>query len=125
MIEDVKCDRLQEEITKNVPFSDAAISLEIDKDEVLHKVKNYIMKGWPEKIKDSRLQDYYVRKGELSVYKGCIIWGSRVIVREKFQNKILQLLCGNHYGMNRMNSLARACIWFPGIDKRIEEITRN
>ena len=48
-----------------------------------------------------------------------------MIIPVKFRNKVLEELHQNHPGISRMKSLSRIHIWFPNIDKEIENIVKS
>lgn len=50
-----------------------------DKDPVLARVREYILRGWP-KMNSSEFIPYTRRQEELSTQEGCILWGGRVVV---------------------------------------------
>ena len=54
----------------------------ISRDPVCSKVKRYILQGWPAHLtkEEENLKPYYHRTDELSVERGCILWGQRVVV---------------------------------------------
>lgn len=57
---------------------------------------------------------------QLSIVDGCVYWEHKLIVPKELQPKILGLLHENHFGVERMKSLARSKFWFPSMDKMIE-----
>src|SRR6202012_5610705 len=91
-------------------------------EEILKKVMNYVKKGWPEKAKEPEV--YEKKKDELSEYHGCLIWQNRMVIPQKFQKKVMDMLHLSHYGRNRMLVLARGKVWYPGMTKDIERIVQ-
>ena len=71
------------------------------------------------------LKPYANRRTELTVEAECLLWGMRVIVPRSCQGAVLEELHTGHQGMVRMKSLARIHVWWPSIDKHIEEMVRG
>lgn len=56
---------------------------------------------------------------------GCILWGSRVVLPYALQPQILHLLHAEHPGETRMKQLARSHVYWPNIDKDIEQLVKQ
>ena len=93
-------------------------------DPILSKVWQYTRKGWPDTVRES-LKPYWNRRTELTVEGSCVLWGIRVIVPRKLQNQVLVELHREHPGVVRMKSIARSHMWWPGIDKQLEELVKS
>lgn len=78
------------------------------KDTVLSHVEKYLMCGWPDHELGPEYQPYTSRKCELSTLNGCILWGSRVVVRPQGRKLLLKELHETHPGITKMKGLARA-----------------
>ena len=53
------------------------------------------------------------------------MWGIRVIVPKKLQEDIVKELNRDHQGIARMKANARSYVWWPGLDKSLEQIAKD
>ncbi|XP_072144423.1 uncharacterized protein [Dermacentor andersoni] len=97
----------------DTPLSSQAMRQLTEKDQVLGIVKPYMLHGWPRERKapDLRLDQYFTRKSELTVYKGLIYWSHKILIPEASQGDMLQFLHETHQGMSAMKALARTVVW--------------
>ena len=93
-------------------------------DSHLSTVYEFTLSGWPSQIA-SDLQPFYIRRTEISINQGCLLWGNRVIIPQKFQKQLLAELHNGHLGIVRMKSVARSFIWWPGLDNQIQDTARR
>lgn len=101
-----------------------AVARKTAKDKTLSIIKRMVIRGWPErKSKDwpDELKPYASRRDEITLEKECLMWGQRVIVPLKLQTEVLNKIHESHFGIVRMNSLARSVVWWPGIDDQLEK----
>ncbi|XP_063694604.1 uncharacterized protein K02A2.6-like [Bolinopsis microptera] len=102
------------------------------KDHVIANVMYCIKEGWnkwkekvesvPENATDSA---YYTRRDELSIEKGCLLWGHRVIIPTSLRDEVVKLLHHTHMGMGSTKALARNYVWWPKMDLAIDNMIRH
>ncbi|XP_055623100.1 uncharacterized protein K02A2.6-like [Toxorhynchites rutilus septentrionalis] len=72
-----------------------------------------------------QLQQYYQRKDSLSVVSNCVLYGERSVFPSKFRIRVLRQLHKGHPGVERMRSVARNYVYWPGIDEQITLLVRS
>lgn len=76
-------------------------------DPVVSRVVNYVKTGWPTTVQDPELKKFFVRRTELIVEEGVLMWGYRIVAPAKLRPFLLQELHSTHMGIVKMKSLAR------------------
>lgn len=107
-----------------LPVSVVQVCKATREDPVLSKVVSYLKSGWPLKLHDL-VKPYFSCRDELSLEEGCVLWGIRVIVPMKLQSLVLTMLHEEHVGMVKMKTIACSYVWWPGIDKAIEDLVKS
>ena len=102
----------------DMPVTCNDIITETNNDEYLLKLKQYIRSGFPS-ILDAKLSEFSNVIDDLSISKDCIMFQNRVYVPKKLRNHVLKQFHEHHPGISAMRQLARALIWYPGLDKDI------
>lgn len=94
------------------------------KDCELAPVVQFLQQGWPGEA-PPKLAPYMSRKNELSLYDGCVLWSTRIVVPEPGRKAVLTELHDGHPGIARMKSLAWMYVWWPGISQNIEKLVQG
>ena len=56
---------------------------------------------------------------------GIILRGHRILVPISLQEKIIDLAHVGHQGIVKTKQLLRETVWFPGLDKKVEDIVKS
>ena len=107
-----------------LPVSAVELQTMTRTDPLLSKVLQYTKKGWPTSVSDS-LKPYFNRREELSLENDCVLWGIRVVVPKKLQNRVLEELHQTHLGIAKTKALARSHVWWPKLDSIIESMVKS
>lgn len=73
---------------------------------------------------DSELKSYFRKREELTTHQ-VITWEIRVVIPYALQQKLLKSLHETHAGIVKMKTLARQFIWWPNMDKEIQDIVKS
>ncbi|KAJ8346504.1 hypothetical protein SKAU_G00279050 [Synaphobranchus kaupii] len=105
-----------------LPISSTEIRHDTISDPTLSRVLEMVITGHFPDTKDAgvELSPYLVRRHDLTIEQGCLMWVIRVIVATKLRPRVLKELHTAHPGVVRMKSLAWSYVWWPGIDSQIE-----
>jgi hypothetical protein len=94
------------------------------KDVTLQAVTKAIMEGWPSHRQnaDPLTRPYFDCQEDLCVIDGIIYKGQRIVVPAKMRKDALSMLHTGHQGIVKTKQLARDLIYWPGLNKEIEEL---
>ena len=84
----------------------------------------YNKSGWSDEV-SPELKPYWSQRMEITIEGECLMWGIRVIIPAKLQDRILEELHQSHSGIARTRSLVRSCMWWPNLAAQIEKLTKS
>ncbi|XP_003369038.1 reverse transcriptase family protein [Trichinella spiralis] len=88
-----------------LPVTARVIAEATEKGSVLKQVKQFVLSGWPEKCPREELRSYFIKRTELSVSYGCLLWGIRTVIPMKLRSRVLMKLHEIHPGRERMPAM--------------------
>ena len=108
---------------QNISCNDVAISTKNDKN--LCDLMNYIKFGWPVNNNNKNIEIYKKFIPRMSIFKGCIMLDNRVLIPQILRSNVIEMFHEGHPGIVGMKSIVRSVIWYPGIDKDVENYVKN
>ncbi|XP_062557640.1 uncharacterized protein K02A2.6-like [Armigeres subalbatus] len=125
----IACTTLEEDLrsvaidsTKQLPLSFSMVEKATASDPILRKIFRFINDGWPKsrsEVKDREMLKFFDRQEALSVVQGGIMLGDRLVIPTVFRKRCLHQLHKGHPGIQRMKSIARSFVYWPGLDDEI------
>lgn len=113
------------ESSEDLPITADVIAKATMKDPILSKIVTWTLRGWPLQNSETReFTPFSSRQSAISYYKGCLLWGTRVIIPSSLRPQTLKLLHTGHEGIVRTKALARSYFWWPKLDEDIEDLIR-
>ncbi|CAH8614326.1 unnamed protein product [Dicrocoelium dendriticum] len=108
-----------------LPVTAEAVRTETLRDPILKKVTQFHKTSWPRSCPSAELQQYFQRRHSLSIVNDCILFSERVVIPKTLQERLIRQFHAGHPGINRMKALARSYVYWPLMDKQLEEIARR
>lgn len=113
---------------QNLPITFKKVQTFTSKDKILNQVKKYITTKWPEKQElqnEAEILSFFRKRESLYIVKNCIMSGDRLVIPSKLRDPIIKQLHKGHPGIVNMKSIARSYVYWPGIDKQLEEFVKQ
>ena len=104
------------------PVTAEQIAQETDRDPVLAQVRTWAREGWPKRQPEGEAGDFWKKRSQISITRGCVLWGERVCVPAALRADALARLHSTHQGVMRSKSVARTIFWWPHLDEQIEQL---
>lgn len=61
----------------------------------------------------------------MSTKKGCVLWGTRVVILSKMRSEVLAKIHSGHQGIVKSKALAHKYIWWPNLDQDLEKVCKT
>lgn len=80
-----------------------------------------IKRGWTSSVK-KRFREFFVKRDELSLtVDGVLCWKELSVIPPTLRKEVLEFLHIGHLGKEKMKSVARLSVWWPGINNDISQ----
>ena len=95
-------------------------------DPTIKLVIPYCQSGWPRySTLQENLKPFWPFCGELSLYNGLLLYGSRLVVPTRLCAETLYKIHHGHQGINRCLLRSMSSVWWPGVSKAVETYVKN
>ena len=95
-------------------------------DEICQKLHQYCKNGWPHRQSVAgAVQPYLSAASEITVNNGLLLKGNRIIIPSVLRLDILDKLHSGHQGISKCRERARQAVWWPGLNRQLEELVRS
>nr|CAJ00233.1 TPA: gag-pol polyprotein [Schistosoma mansoni] len=115
-IKKVFCDAI-----RILPVTAEAVQEATGSDPLLKRIKEAVLKGWKQDKADREFHQFFLRRESISIYDNCLMYGERVVIPRSLQLFVLKQFHIGHPGMNRMKAVMRSYVYWPFMDKAVEE----
>lgn len=87
---------------------------------LMHAIQSSDRSSW----NSSDPSDFRKFKDELSIVDGVILRDHRLVIPTCLQEKVIQIAHSSHQGIVKTKQLIREKVWFPGIDRMVEQAVK-
>ena len=114
---------IREGLPKSITLTEMAEAT--SRDDTLQKVRNCISTGSWNNCNDLKGVKQVANELSFDEKTGIILRGHRILVPISLQDKIIDLAHVGHQGIVKTKQLLRETVWFPGLDKKVEDIVKS
>ena len=118
-----------ESVLFQLPASDKRleeISVQQKEDPVCRKPMDYCEEGWPDTHKlPNSLIPYWSSRGEISMVRGILLKGSRLIIPSNMRLEIPERIHEEHQGIVKCRRRVKDSVWWPGLSKQLADMVTN
>ena len=94
--------------------------------EVYRQIVAYCKNVWPERASCSEaLKAYWSERNEITLVKGILMKGCRIIKPLVMRVEILDRLHEGHQGITKCRARAKVSVWWPGLSKQMEDLVHG
>ena len=111
-------------VTASLPTSDVMLQqivMETVKDPLLQKVSHHIQNGWSRGV----CPGFYLVHADLCVANGLVLGQNRIVIPQSMHQDMLQRIHEGHLGVEKWKRRAREAVYWPGINKDIQEMIQK
>ena len=85
-------------------------------DKTLREVYYYVKNGWPERLQSERpaIKPFFNRRNNLTLFNNLVCLETnyiRIVIPNALRNQALKMLHDGHWGVVKIQQLARQYIW--------------
>ncbi len=97
------------------------IRMHQEEDEITRQIATYCQTGWPARnVVPAVIKPYYSVASVLSVEKGLLMRGSRVVIPSSLRVDMLYRLHAGHQGISKSRERAKHSMWWPGLEEVVK-----
>ena len=94
-------------------------------DPLLQQVAVFTQSQWPKQV-PLNLRGFQRHRDELTVWGDCCIArGTRAVIPDTLQERVLHMAHDGHPGIVRMKQRCREAVWWPNLNKDIESFVQH
>ena len=97
------------------------------RDTTLSKLALIIQTGWPDDRSSvpDEIKPYFNHRNELTIVKGIIMKGARIVIPINLRKEIKQILHAGHLGIERTKCNDRSALFWPNMNEELSEMIKN
>lgn len=97
-----------------------------EEDPSIRQLMTYCQRGWPPRgAIPGVLKPYYDVSAELTVEKGLLMRGSRVVIQASLRVEMLDKIHAAHQGITKCRERAKHSVWWPALSRQLEETVKS